>query len=172
MKKKKKQGNAAGGISSHRRQFVDSAGRTWSIVITVATLRRVKHALRVQLLDAVNPDAKLCAQLGLDACLLADCLYLVCEEQCRDRGVSDEEFGRALAGDAIGEAAEALLRGIADFFPNRAQRMARHRLLDRGTKLLRTLEQTAMGGEPTFEAALTSFAERLSTGNASASPAS
>lgn len=139
-KKHKKRSRPASGIAG-RRGFTDNAGRHWSIDVTLATVRRVKRLLDVQLLDAVDPEAELCARLGVDACLLADLLYVVCLPQADERGVSDEEFGRALAGDAVEEASEALLRAVVDFFPNRVQRAHRHKLLDRA-KSLQTHLQT------------------------------
>ncbi len=155
------------------RRFTDRAGRSWNIDVSADTIRRVKRHLDVQLLDAVDPDSDLCASLGTDAALLVDVLYVVCMPDCERRGVSDEDFGRALAGDAMEEAAEALLRACADFFSN-PRRQAVHRLLDRGNQIRQTL--TAAGLEtanhPAFDAALQSFAATIAGPSATGSPAS
>jgi hypothetical protein len=61
--------------------------------------------------------------------LLVDVLYAVCKEEADSRNVSDEEFGRSMAGDAIEFATAALLDEIIDFFPE-AKRKVFRRILD------------------------------------------
>ena len=73
-----------------------------------------------------------------DPILLCDVLYVVCKPQADDQGVTDEEFGRAMAGDAIDEGTTALLEELVDFFPQ-----AKRRVLAKALVKLRVLETRA-----------------------------
>ena len=96
--------------------FADNAGRTWTVAINVECIKRVKTLLSVNLLDAI--EGKLIEQLVSDPVLLCDVIYAVCKPEADTKEVSDEEFGRAMAGDAIDHATTALLEELVDFFPS------------------------------------------------------
>ena len=96
--------------------FNDNAGRTWTVAINVECIKRVKTLLSVNLLDAI--EGKLIEQLVSDPVLLCDVIYAVCKPEADTKEVSDEEFGRAMAGDAIDNATTALLEELVDFFPS------------------------------------------------------
>ena len=117
--------------------FTDTAGRTWTVAVHVDSIKRVKSLLDVNLLDAV--EGKLLEKLVADPVLLCDILYCLCKPQADAQGVSDEDFGRAMAGDAVEAATTALLEELADFFP--AQRRA---LLRKALGKLRALETLAL----------------------------
>jgi len=55
-------------------------------------------------------------QLALDPLLLVDVLWLICETQATERGVTSEVFGESL-GDRIDEAVVALEAAVVNFFP-------------------------------------------------------
>ena len=95
--------------------FTDNAGRTWTVAINVDCIKRVKSLLGVNLLDAI--EGKLLEQFVSDPVLLCDCVYAICKPEADAKDVSDEEFGRAMAGDAIDAATTALLEELVDFFP-------------------------------------------------------
>ena len=105
------------------KSFTDNKGRTWTLEVTVATVKRVRGLCKVDLnsiveLDRNNrPSAELLEQLSSDPVLLVDVLYAVCKSQADKLGVSDVDFGEAMAGDAIEHATTALLEEIIDFFP-------------------------------------------------------
>jgi hypothetical protein len=95
--------------------FTDNLGRTWSITITVDTVKRVRSLLSVNLLDAAG--GKLLEQLATDPVLLCDVIYVVVKPDADTKNITDVEFGRAMAGDAIASATSALLEELVDFFP-------------------------------------------------------
>lgn len=99
------------------RSFTDNAGRVWTVAITVDSLRRVQALTGVQLLSAVEDQGALLGRLSSDPILLCDVLYAACKPQADAAKVSDEDFGRAMAGDAIEAATAALLEDLVDFFP-------------------------------------------------------
>jgi hypothetical protein len=96
--------------------FTDNACRSWSININIGSIKRVRSTLDVNLLDAI--DGKLIERLVTDPILLCDAIYVLCESEAAARGITDEQFGQAMAGDAIESATSALLEELVDFFPS------------------------------------------------------
>jgi len=96
--------------------FKDNAGRLWQVEITTDTVKRVHGLLGVHLaIETLSGD--LMDRLVDDPVLLCDVLYAVCKPQADEAGVSDEDFGRAMAGDVIAQATDALLEELVGFFP-------------------------------------------------------
>lgn len=102
-------------------RFTDKQGRTWPLEITVGTVRDLRRMLDVDLLSINDAEADLIERLSTDAELLCNVLYVVCIQQCKETGVSDEDFGRALDGDAIRDATVSLDEAINRFFQNPRQ---------------------------------------------------
>lgn len=114
------------------RSFTDTAGRDWHVAINVAAVKAVRDEADVDLLSVGEGD--LLARLSTDAVLLAAVLFVVCRRQADDRGVTAEDFGRALAGDVIADATEAFLRELAAFFPHR-RRLLLEAALDKAAEV-------------------------------------
>ena len=95
--------------------WTDGEGRTWSTAINVNSVKRAQQLVNVNLLQVFDGD--LLNRLADDPVLLVNTLYAVCKPQADERGVTEEQFGEILVGDTIEQAAEALVRGIIDFFP-------------------------------------------------------
>ena len=108
--------------------FNDNAGRTWTIAINVDAIKRVRSLLDVDLLEIV--DGKLIERLICDPVLLCDVVYAVCKPEADAKDMSDEEFGRAMAGDAIEHATRALLEDLAGFSPSPRDRANLTRVLE------------------------------------------
>ena len=127
--------------------FTDNTGRPWSVAINVDALKRVKTLLDVNLLEVAEGkvvDGKvvpggLLERLTSDPILLCDVIYAVCKPEADAKEISDEDFGRAMAGDAIDVATTALLEDLVDFFPQ-----GRRQLLRKALGKLRKLESMAM----------------------------
>jgi len=117
--------------------FKDNAGRTWTVSVDVAAIKRVRSMLDVDLMEAV--DGKLFERLVSDPIMLCDVIYVLCKPDADAQSVSDEDFGRAMAGDALDHATTALLEELVGFFPQ-----ARRRLLAKALSKLKTLEARAM----------------------------
>ena len=150
------------------KSFTDINGQTWTLVVNVATVKRVRALCGVDINGIVEmgedgkPDIGLLKRLESDPVLLVDVLYAVCKPECDAKGMTDEQFGAAMAGDAVEGATAALLDEIVDFFPA-AKRMAFQKILKatrRFAEVAKTrLEQTL--GAPQFEDRLVSELERL-----------
>jgi len=94
--------------------FTDTTNRTWTISITVDAVKRVRDLLEEDLLDV----QQILERLMVDPVLLCDVIYVVCKPQADAEGVSDEDFARAMAGDTIARAKQALVEDLVDFFPD------------------------------------------------------
>lgn len=101
--------------------FSDATGRTWLVAITVDTIKRVRALVQVDLLEAVS--GTLLERLASDPVLLCDVLFAAVKPEADLRQVSDADFGRAMAGDAIEQATRALLEDLVDFFPQPKRRV-------------------------------------------------
>ena len=117
--------------------FSDNSGRSWSVAINVECIKRVKSLLDVNLLDAV--DGKLLEQFISDPVLLCDVLFAICKPEADTKNISDEEFGRSMAGDAIDSGTTALLEELVDFFPS-----GKRQVLSKALAKLKTFENKAL----------------------------
>ncbi|HET6497946.1 MAG TPA: hypothetical protein VFH17_02695, partial [Coriobacteriia bacterium] len=110
------------------RTFADNAGRTWAVAINVDAIKRVRDLLSMDLLEIL--DGKLIEKLYRDPVLLCDVVYAVCKPEADARNVTDEDFGRAMAGDAIEHATKALLEDLVGFSPSPRDRANLRRILE------------------------------------------
>lgn len=158
--------------------FTDTAGRVWTLAVNVATLKRVRALCGIDLANIITldggsrPDASLLERLASDPVLLVDVLYALCKEEAGRRNVTDTDFGASMAGDAIEQAAAALLDEIVDFFPS-AKRRVMKRIME-ATRRFGEKAETALAAaleSPRLDAALNAALERL-TGLSATSPAS
>ncbi|MEW6249184.1 MAG: hypothetical protein AB1716_00930 [Planctomycetota bacterium] len=108
--------------------FTDNAGRTWTVAINVDAIKRVRDLLSVDLLEIL--DGKLIEKLYRDPVLLCDVVYAACKPEADAKGVTDEDFGRAMAGDAIEHATKALLEELVGFSPSPRDRANLRRILE------------------------------------------
>lgn len=98
--------------------FKDNKNREWIVAVNHTTVKRVQSILNVDLRLMQDEEAKLVQRLETDTILLVDVIFVICQPQAEKMGISDEEFGEAMAGDAIFHATEALIEEMTDFFPN------------------------------------------------------
>ena len=113
------------------RKFTDDNGDDWLVAITVATVKRLRALLDVDLMTILDERGQLLGRFVDDPVLLADVLYVICKPQADEREVSDEQFGGLLAGDTLEKATGAFLEALVDFFPLATKRKALRRLLEK-----------------------------------------
>ena len=117
-------------------------------------------------------EGTLIEKLIRDPVLLCDVVYAICkpEADTRTPAVSDEEFGKAMAGDAIEAATTAVLEELVGFCPSPRDRanlgrvlQATRKVMDRARDLV---EKKLDSGE------LDRLADRLLSGEATAGSSS
>ena len=112
--------------------FVDNSRRTWEVAINVAAVKRIRGLLGIDLYALVDDGFKSLSKLVSDPVSLADVLYCLCKDQAEKQSISDEDFGRALAGDAITQAADAFVEELIDFFPDSRARASLRKAIEAG----------------------------------------
>ena len=123
--------------------FADNAARTWAINVSVSAVKRVRDMLGVNLLEIADMKSGMLDRLVTDPCLLCDILFCLVQPEAEAKGISDEDFGRALAGDALDQATDALLSEVVDFFP-KGRRTVLRKILDKLAALQQKAVVTAM----------------------------
>ncbi|HMQ16777.1 MAG TPA: hypothetical protein PKC49_12465 [Phycisphaerae bacterium] len=97
--------------------FNDNAGRTWTLAVNVDAIKRVEGLIKgVNLANLTHGDPPLLTRLETDIVLLCDVIFALVKPQADQLGVSDEEFGKAMGGDAIIAAHDALWEELNGFF--------------------------------------------------------
>jgi len=121
------------------RTFKDNASRSWSLALSIWTVKKVRDLLGVDLLDlggSDKPGDGLLYRLIADPVLLVDVLYVVCKDQADAAAVTDEQFGRAMGGDAIDAATKAFLEELADFTPSPRDRARARKVIETTWKMI------------------------------------
>lgn len=97
--------------------FNDNAGRTWTLAVTVDAIKRVEGLIKgVNLANLTHGEPPLLTRLETDIVLLCDVIFALVKPQADQLGVSDEEFGKAMGGDAIIAAHDAFWEELTGFF--------------------------------------------------------
>ena len=118
------------------RVFKDNAGRQWTVEINVAALKRVRGLTGTDLMQVI--EGTLIEKLIRDPILLCDVVYAICKPEADTRSppITDEEFGRSMAGDAIEAATTAVLEELVGFCPSPRDRANLGRVLQATTKVM------------------------------------
>ena len=119
--------------------FRDTAGREWAIVIDLPAISRVMKAgieylgepIKVNLLALLEPDSDLLKKALNYPPIVGGIVYALCQPQCVEKDIGDEDFARALDGDVLGKALDCILEETIGFFPQ-----------DRRTVLGKVLEKS------------------------------
>lgn len=112
-------------------QFTDDQYRTWSLRIDIAAIRRVR-ALHGIDLAKVFASRDAFEALYSDIVLLVDVIYTICKPQADELGITDEQFGAALAGDALGRAIHAFEEAAIEFLPESRRRGVLRQMIEAG----------------------------------------
>jgi hypothetical protein len=116
--------------------FSDNAGRTWVISINVSTIKRVRGLLDgFDLLSLVNDKFDGLGKLLSDPVKLVDVIYVICKDEADKLNITDEEFGRSMAGDAIEHATNAFMAELTDFFPDPRTRTGIRKVIETSQKV-------------------------------------
>ena len=97
-------------------KFNDIHGRSWKVLLNPAGLRRVKWHLGIDLRQLSLDEF---GHLVGDTPRLVDVVYVLCRRDAERRGVSDEDFGRSLQGEAaLLDACRAFSKEMIELYPD------------------------------------------------------
>ena len=101
--------------------FTDTAGRTWTLSLTLGTAMAVKAKLDVDLLQPEAGDPPLLTRLGTDEMLLGEVLCCLLERQFETHKVSEDDVRAAFDGQTLLAAQKAFYEELIDFFRSRGR---------------------------------------------------
>jgi len=101
--------------------FTDTAGRTWTLSLTLGTAMAVKAKLDIDLLQPEAGDPPLLTRLGTDEMLLGEVLCCLLERQFETHKVSEDDVRAAFDGQTLLAAQQAFYEELIDFFRSRGR---------------------------------------------------
>ena len=111
--------------------FKDSIGRQWMVQVNIATVKRVRAQLDIDMLDTATFPT-----LANDVITLCDVLYVICQDEAVHDGITDAQFAMGFSGAVLREAHRALMEAYTDFFPD-PELQKRLRIMDEKNKVVR-----------------------------------
>lgn len=121
-------------------RFVDKAGTEWKIVLDVGLIQEVKDELGINLSVNGKDSSWINAVLN-DHSVLVNILYILCQDQIKELGLSPRDFGRRFTEEVLDKAGDALLETVPSF--GRRSRIGQT-LRDQMPKLLKKAEDEAI----------------------------
>jgi hypothetical protein len=115
--------------------FKDSEGRPWAVAINTTVIKRVRLMAGVDINGLLDDKFEKLNALHRDVVLFVDVLYAVCKDEADRRSLTDEDFGRAMFGDALHHADVAFCEALADFFSDPRMRGALRRVIAAGAEV-------------------------------------
>jgi hypothetical protein len=96
-------------------------------------------------LNLAEITEELIQKLSDDPVLLCDVVYALCKPQADQQNITDEQFGEAMAGDAIDAAVTALVEELVNFTRSPQRREMWRKVLDKQKQIeargIRTIEE-------------------------------
>ena len=84
-------------------QFKDAAGREWSLSVNVATISDMRELAKIDLAKLFEKDMAPLHALLKDSVKFAEVLWALVIREAQTIGVSEDDFGAALAGNCAGQ---------------------------------------------------------------------
>jgi hypothetical protein len=151
------------------RTFTDNSGRQWPIELNVDLVDRIAQSeTAVDIYDAVNSaKAEAFYRRLSHPRTLVNVLWLLVKDGATGLGITPTDFGRAMGGDSLDDAADALDQAMADFFPRSLRAVmtaaqAKIREIERRTVAVALTTLNGPDTEAAIEGALAGFQRRAS----------
>lgn len=90
-------------------KFKDARGREWNVQFNFRLLCRIEDELGYKIME--DPTS-----LPSSLRAYAEMLWIVCEKQAQELGVTPEDFGESLGGKAIQDGIDCMIEELAVFF--------------------------------------------------------
>ena len=105
--------------------FTDVKHRVWELAIDGFIGKRIREQCDPNFLlnDFDDKQINTYARIQSDPFLACEVLFILCDKQREERGISVEDFYMNVIGEVIGSAEEALLEAIINFIPPRQSQM-------------------------------------------------
>lgn len=97
------------------RVIKDLNGQEWKLQITVGSIIAVRGELKMDLYN-IGDDGFIRAVID-DPFMIFDILWVLLEDQIKERDIDKKAFGKAFSGDCIATATVLFLEELTEFFP-------------------------------------------------------
>lgn len=97
-------------------KFTDSSGTEWIINLNVGILEDLIERVQVDLDTMMKKPAMLADLVLANAKGFVNMMYVLCEEQCKEREISDRQFGHKFDRVTLDAAADAFMAAAMLFF--------------------------------------------------------
>jgi hypothetical protein len=94
-------------------EFTDQLGRVWQLEMNYTLGKRLRDVTKLDFVNYQDGQALLAIHNHDEK--LVQVLWLFCESQAQQAGISEEQFGAGLGGEALEQAIEALERALLNF---------------------------------------------------------
>lgn len=98
--------------------FKDLAGRSWTLSLTAASLKRLREQVSIDLKLLIKDKLAALVELLDDPERFVGVLWVLCESQAATHSISPEQFPEGFGGDTLEAAGAAFVEAIALFSPN------------------------------------------------------
>lgn len=102
-------------------KFADQQNTEWDISLDAYEIMRVREQADPQFLLNDNEQSNTADRLREDPTMLCRVLYVLCEEQRKQRAIDERTFYKNVIGGAIDRATDALIEAIVFFIPQRTK---------------------------------------------------
>lgn len=102
--------------------FTDNGGRWWAVVLDADAVGRVRAAAGGVDLAPDGPDGVDRAMAAIGPRTLADILHAACRPDAEARGLTRDQFARAIYGAAADRATTALVTAVIETRPPQLRR--------------------------------------------------
>lgn len=103
--------------------FTDKRGRTWDLHFTLADARRVDRSDFSEITDKkvslLNMEADDFQALFLDPSLRSAVIWALVQPKAEAENITEDDFAEGFDGRTLSDSRDALMEGLADFFPER-----------------------------------------------------
>jgi hypothetical protein len=124
--------------------FRDTKNREWKIDINCDVIESVLAETNTNLLDLLDKDSQLLMELTTFPPLVCKLVAATIREQLVEAKIDDKEFRRAMNGDALSEASDALLDELVLFSPKHSRNL-RAAVLEKHREVQAAATDLAMG---------------------------
>ncbi len=115
------------------RVIKDLKGREWELQITVGTIKRVRSKLDMDLYKI--DDKNFIKTIFDDPIKLIELIWVILEDQVKEKEISEIEFCEGWAGEAIEVATDLFIEELIEFFPPKKRQP-----LEKWWKMARSVE--------------------------------
>lgn len=142
--------------------FTDNKQREWEVRIDAPAIMRIRADCDPKFLFHDSPEDNTFTRLRSDPVLLCRVIYLLCDKQRQERGITEEDFYLHVIGNAIDSATEAMLAAIIFFTPK-----ADRTLLEAGVRRQQAMHDKIVSlamkrlDDPAIEAAMLTHVEQI-----------